>query len=291
MNGLRYIRIRCNLSLNELAENIGVTRQALSSWENERKEIPDKRLEQLEEFFGINKKYFGEIDDEDVEFIQNKAMFRWNENGKQTYRYKTRPEVTSLYSEKIFFIGDRSLSLDEEYSQSLKQMQQTLDKVGEIIKWIDGEGSIESKITCINRGCGIYEMINVLMEHSRQEKAGLKIPLLYEYTNVWKAMLIAYGLIGNENLDSLDLSQYYTGEDGEWIIQLSEMLRERWKNCVEARDRHVERKKKEINDNKGSEMSFTNKTIEEQIEMVENERKNNKVDVHVSDLVKLPKKN
>ena len=29
MNGLRYIRTRCNLSLNELAEFIGVTRQAL----------------------------------------------------------------------------------------------------------------------------------------------------------------------------------------------------------------------------------------------------------------------
>lgn len=291
MNGLRYIRIRCNLSLNELAENIGVTRQALSSWENERKEIPEKRLEQLEEFFGIDKKYFGEIDDEDVEFIQNKAMFRWNENGKQTYRYKPLPGVTNLYSERIYFMGECSLSLDEEYSQSLKQMQQTLNKVEEIIKWIDGEGSIESKITCINRGCGIYEMINALMEHGRQEKAGLKIPLLYEYTNVWKAMLIAYGLIGTENLDSLDLSQHYTGEDGEWIIQLSEILRERWKNCVEARDRHVERIKKEINDNKENEMSFTNKTIEEQIEMVENERKNNKVDVHVSDLVKLPKKN
>ena len=29
MNGLRYIRTRCNLSLSELAEFIGVTRQAL----------------------------------------------------------------------------------------------------------------------------------------------------------------------------------------------------------------------------------------------------------------------
>ena len=52
MNGLRYIRTRCNLSLNELAEFIGVTRQALSSWENGKKEIPEQRLEQLADFSG-----------------------------------------------------------------------------------------------------------------------------------------------------------------------------------------------------------------------------------------------
>ena len=38
-----------------------------------------------------------------------------------------------------------------------------------------------------------------------------------------------------------------------------------------------------------SEVSFIGKTIEEQIEMVENDRKNSKTDIHVSDLIKLPK--
>ena len=44
MNGLKYIRTRCNLSLNELADAIGVTRQALSSWEVGKKPIPSQRL-------------------------------------------------------------------------------------------------------------------------------------------------------------------------------------------------------------------------------------------------------
>ena len=61
MNGLKYIRTRCNLSLSELADMIGVSRQALSSWENGRKDIPEQRLEQLSEFFGVNREFLGEI--------------------------------------------------------------------------------------------------------------------------------------------------------------------------------------------------------------------------------------
>ena len=88
MNGLKYIRIRCNLSLNELADMIGVTRQALSSWENGKKDIPEQRCEQLAEFFGIDKEYFGEISEEKKQYLLEKAMFRYDENGKETYRFK-----------------------------------------------------------------------------------------------------------------------------------------------------------------------------------------------------------
>ena len=82
MNGLKYIRTRCNLSLSELADMVGVSRQALSSWENGRKDIPEQRLEQLAEFFGVNRKFLGEISDEMKNTLINKAMFRYDENGK-----------------------------------------------------------------------------------------------------------------------------------------------------------------------------------------------------------------
>ena len=65
MNGLKYIRTRCNLSLSELADMIGVSRQALSSWENGKKDIPEQRSDQLAEFFGIGKEYFGEISEKE----------------------------------------------------------------------------------------------------------------------------------------------------------------------------------------------------------------------------------
>lgn len=75
MNGLKYIRIRCNLSLSELAEMIGVTRQALSSWKNERKEIPPRRKKELSDFFGIDEAYFGEILQEEKKRLIEKAIW------------------------------------------------------------------------------------------------------------------------------------------------------------------------------------------------------------------------
>lgn len=36
MNGLSFIRLRCNLSQGQLAEKLGVTRQAIHLWENRR---------------------------------------------------------------------------------------------------------------------------------------------------------------------------------------------------------------------------------------------------------------
>ena len=88
MNGLKYIRTRCNLSLSELADMIGVSRQALSFWENGRKDIPEQRLEQLAEFFGVNREFLGEISDEMKNELIDKAMFRYDENGKEYYRFR-----------------------------------------------------------------------------------------------------------------------------------------------------------------------------------------------------------
>ena len=77
MNGLKYIRTHCNLSLNDLAEAIGVSRQALSAWENEKKDIPAQRQQQLSDFFGIDKEFFGEIQEKEKRYLIEKAMFRW----------------------------------------------------------------------------------------------------------------------------------------------------------------------------------------------------------------------
>ena len=64
MNGLRWLRIRCNLSTSELADQLGVTRQAVCSWESGKKAIPEKRKNQMAAFFGIDRTYFDEIDEE-----------------------------------------------------------------------------------------------------------------------------------------------------------------------------------------------------------------------------------
>ena len=65
MNGLKYIRVRCNLSLNDLAECIGVTRQALSAWENGKKRNTGAKERAAFRCFRDDQRYFGEISEEE----------------------------------------------------------------------------------------------------------------------------------------------------------------------------------------------------------------------------------
>ena len=74
MNGLRWLRIRCNLSTSELADQLGVTRQAVCSWESGKKAIPEKRKNQMAAFFGIDRTYFDEIDEEKRNELIQKAQ-------------------------------------------------------------------------------------------------------------------------------------------------------------------------------------------------------------------------
>ena len=76
MNGLKFIRTRCNISLNELADILDVSRQQVSAWENGVEPISQKRLNQLSKYFGVDEKYFLDISEDDKEFIVSKALYR-----------------------------------------------------------------------------------------------------------------------------------------------------------------------------------------------------------------------
>lgn len=92
MNGLRWLRIRCNLSTSELADQLGVTRQAVCSWESGKKAIPEKRKNQMAAFFGIDRTYFDDIDEEKRNELIQKAMYFYQKDGKEIYLY--RPNKT-----------------------------------------------------------------------------------------------------------------------------------------------------------------------------------------------------
>jgi transcriptional regulator with XRE-family HTH domain len=270
MNGLRYIRTRCNLSLNELADYIGVTRQALSSWENGKKDIPEQRLEQLANFFGIDKAYLGEISEEEKKYLLEKAMFSYYDKGKETYRYKLPEGLTDLKGVKICFPGDTDISLDEEYILTQKMKQETLDKVDNIIRWTDDAGGIKSQIACINRGCEVYNMINELMETMRGIKPILKMPFYYEMVGVWQAMQLAYGIIDQDQIPFSDDAIYLCDVDRTWIIQMSELIKEHWskkRRTYEQYSKDVQKEKKNVTEEK------KNPSVNEQIENAEEENK------------------
>lgn len=266
MNGLKYIRTRCNISSSELANILGVTRQALSSWENDKKEIPEQRLNELSEYFGLEGKFFGEIAESDVEYILGKAMFRYDVNGKEAYRFRPECDYSSYEWAEMYFEGKREISLDEELALAKKRKQETIEKIKDIIKWSDSPYRVD-QINLTHRNCDIYGMINDLMEHLRTTENPLKVPFFYELRNVWKAMLLAYGLIDKSELQYRE-DKESCGEDGEWIIKLSGILKKHWEEEADFQlERHRLRMEKFQLDRKNRKGTLTKPrmTVAEQI--------------------------
>lgn len=264
MNGLKYIRTRCNLSLNDLAEAIGVSRQALSAWENEKKDIPVQRKQQLSDFFGIDKEYFGEIQETEKQYLIEKAMFRYVEDGKETYRYKPQEGEDALRC--IYFPGDDEMSLDERFVAAQKKKKKVLEEVEDIIKWSDCVGSIQSQIVNINRGCEVYSMINSLMQKMRETDSYYKMPFYWELINVWKAMLVAYDLLDESEIrikeDEYDMS---CPEDGAWVLDMAKHIRNHWDRTVSLHQAHYEAVKKMISEEEKNIEEEEELSVEEQI--------------------------
>lgn len=263
MNGLKYIRIRCNLSLNDLAEAIGVSRQALSSWENEKKDIPVQRQEQLSSFFGIDKEYFGEITEKEKQYLLEKAMFRYEEDGRETYRYKPKEGKDAF--KRIFFLNDDEVSLDERFVEAQKKKKKVLEDIEDIIKWSDNAGSIQSQIGCINRGCQVYGMITSLMQEMRDTDVHFRMPFFYELNNVWKAMLVAYDLLDESEIGiKEDIYDVSCPDDGTWIFELAKQIKEHWENTKSLYRTHYEEVDKFLAKEMQNEKN-ENLSVEEQI--------------------------
>lgn len=73
-------------------------------------------------------------------------------------------------------------------------------------------GVVDSQVVCINRGCMVYGMINSMMEEMRGMRSYLKMPFFYEFVDVWKAMLLAYGLIDESDISCLDKKDTIAGK-------------------------------------------------------------------------------
>ena len=114
MNGLKFIRTRCNISLSELADILDVSRQQVSAWENGVKPISQKRLSQLSKYFGVDKKYFLEISEDDKEFIISKGLYRRQDSDKECYSFIKLGEIEEDFKYRPFSYPDFEESLDEQ---------------------------------------------------------------------------------------------------------------------------------------------------------------------------------
>lgn len=155
MNGLKTIRRQCNFSLTELAEQLGVTRQAMSAWENGKKQIPQSRKMQIAEFFGIEEIYLDEITEEQRQELIKKPMYKFCIGISDKYRYKG-----TCSTDEAIYLSERSISVDQELEDALRQFKRLESR---LVKLKLNRGSISEElwILFINRN---YEAISMLTD-------------------------------------------------------------------------------------------------------------------------------
>lgn len=91
MIGLYFIRKLYNMSMDELAHNLNITKQTVSKWEKRKIPISDKRLNQLSKIFNIPEKYFQkELDEIDRMEIQNIKL----NSELKNYEYEYEDTIT-----------------------------------------------------------------------------------------------------------------------------------------------------------------------------------------------------
>lgn len=78
MKGLTYIREIFNMSMNDLAEKLGVTKQSISKWESGKVQVSEERLQQLEEFFKVPSNLFNkeEFTEEEILVIEEARFLK-----------------------------------------------------------------------------------------------------------------------------------------------------------------------------------------------------------------------
>lgn len=259
MNGLTYIRKRCNISLNELADILGISRQAISSWENGRKKIPPERKEQLAQFFGIDKKYFDEISNEDKIELLKKGMYRWGGLEKESYLFRgSSADIPESNKSALWFPKDSSTSLDEDYLSANNKKSVLINKISDSIEGpTKGKRAILDSIASINRWCAVYGGAYELFEGMNSQKVLLKIPYLKVVLSTIQAAMNS--LLGQSN--SYLLENMLDEDENRLIEQLSEIISGFWRMKYEEMDKVDKLHKERVAERKSE---YCNKSPDEE---------------------------
>lgn len=255
MNGLKFIRTRCNLSLSEVANVLGVSRQQVSAWENGVKPISENRLNQLEKYFGVEHKYFFEISEEDKEFLISKGLYRRQDTDKECYCFSKQGDMEKDLKFRPFSYPDFEESLDEQMIHAKKRKNATMEGIENVMGYFGKPDTIIEEITAINRGCTVYDALTTYLNKMPEENPGLRMQYYNMARNILFALLIANGLMSQEELEkSLEYEKgIFMCYDIQWINEQAENFKKKYdekrKLDEEARLAMIE-KRKNINSSK-----------------------------------------
>lgn len=234
MNGLKYIRTKCNYSQRSLAEALGVSRQAINMWENSKKLPSRERKEDLCCIFGIdNPDCFGELTAEQRKEIDELPMYKLSFGGdSERFAFKPINPNDRVYNLKHLTNANEPLSLDEKCKLRRLELKALLDDISNYAVEKDIKNSIDN-LTALNRTLRIFEGIFDAAKEARGKHPEYVMVYIYTIMAVLGAMNISFG-----NIDEDDVMNRETieGPHREWYdyreftVELSKYITEHLDN-------------------------------------------------------------
>lgn len=217
MNGLKFIRKQCNFSLSGLADCLGVSRQIINMWENEKKEIPYRRKQQLSHFFGVDERFFGEITDDEKQILLDKAMFSYKSGIENTYRYI--PEDKNE-RQIVYFIKERQFTIEEELSLNAQNNKELIERIRKNMS-CPSNGSFRDELAASYRACYVFTNFVDAYEYCFAKESIEKMPCWQVMALVSEAVRSAF--TGKQREDKFD-GEYRKDEDVEFVNEISEII-------------------------------------------------------------------
>lgn len=189
MNGLKFIRNKVvNMTMEEFSDTMNISRQILYLWESGKKEIPENRLKELEQFSGIPARYFKE---------QNLSDNQINEIMK--YKIVKDMKKVQLPDESNKKFGDRNseyfLNLDIDKKVLIEvendlMRKELISLVSRIIKIIYATNEVENvpknELVDMRERAKLFERFASIVEGTEEQRflsQMLRVMELYLGTN------------------------------------------------------------------------------------------------------------
>lgn len=220
MNGLSFIRRRCNLSQGQLAAKLGVTRQAINLWENRREPLPEARKEQLGRFFGLEPELFDEINQEQEDALLHRPCFLYRgDDGHDYFLFRENPlkPVGCLLSERV----GQPFTQDEQMVLDRRELEEMLDILREAVfpkdrsRWTAWDSNVAmNRMRCILGG--MTDALEAIQKRPKERK----MDCFYLMMQVELALALTFGGIGEDDLPG-QTPGVQLGLDCEYISSLA----------------------------------------------------------------------
>ena len=256
MNGLKYIRTRCNYSQRALAEKLGVSRQAVNMWENSKKIMSEQHREAVCELLGIdNPEFLNELTPEMYNKISGMPIFRLPTSEGNSERFSLRQ--LNQDGRGMCFLKPKlsPISLDDELTLKRMELKTIFESILDFTLENKTKNSYDN-LHLLNMALKIFGDTFDLWKEARIKFPEFVMVYVHTIFSILEATSISFGLI--EKADLLDkepltmipeLYDYrnFSIELAEFITQHLDTICDKIQSKRENPHENYRRRKKKIN--------------------------------------------